>query len=256
VIPAPLLDNVTEVDTPERVRFRYRVAGPARRGLAYLIDLLVRAALALIVGAIVTFAAGIRTGRLREASGGVVLVVLFALEWGYYLLFEVLWNGSSPGKRALSLRVVKEGGFPITVTASVLRNLLRAADFLPLGYVLGLMVMAGDRRFRRLGDHVAGTMVVLEQRVRVAAPVPLEPPATREELEEFPPRPRLTAAERDGIEALLRRKDLSPPRRAELAEMIAPALARRMGVPLRDPVRFVALLLLRASGGGPRERLP
>ncbi len=84
-------------------------------------------------------------------------IVRFILEWGYYVFFETTASGRSPGKRALSLRVVKEGGYPIGFIDSVLRNLLRGADFLPVGYVVGLFAMAGDARFRRLGDRVAGT---------------------------------------------------------------------------------------------------
>src|SRR4029079_7777418 len=89
----------------------------------------------------------------------------------------------SPGKRALSLRVVKEGGYPIGFIDSVLRNLLRGADFLPIGYLIGLFAMAADARFRRLGDRVAGTMVVVEERSRVAAPLTLAPPPTPAELD-------------------------------------------------------------------------
>ena len=78
-----------------------------------------------------------------------LLIVAFVLEWGYYVFFETTGDGRSLGKRALSLRVVKEGGYPIGFIDSVLRNLLRGADFLPFGYVVGLFAMAGDSRFRR-----------------------------------------------------------------------------------------------------------
>ena len=231
------LDNTAEVETPEHVRFRYRVAGPVRRMLAYLIDFLIRAGVLLVLGMIVAIALG-----GSEAVSGVILVCAFILEWGYYVFFETISDGRSPGKRALSLRVVKEGGFPISFMDSVLRNLMRGADFLPVGYVIGLFVMAGDSRFRRLGDRVAGTLVVVEERARVAAPLTITPPPTAAELEGFPQRPPLSASERETLELYLRRVDLTAARREELAQMIAPVLAQRIGVSVKDPVRFLALL--------------
>jgi len=237
------LDNTAEVETPEHVRFRYRVAGPVRRMLAYLIDLLIRAGVLLVLGVIIAIALG-----GREAVMGVLLVCAFVLEWGYYVFFETIGDGRSPGKRALALRVVKEGGYPIGFIDSVLRNLLRGADFLPVGYLIGLFAMAADGRYRRLGDRVAGTMVVVEERSRVAPPLVVSPPPTAAEMEAFPSRPPLTAWERETLELYLRRVDLTPARRAELAEMIAPALSQRIGVPVRDPVRFLALLHHRIAG--------
>jgi uncharacterized RDD family membrane protein YckC len=232
------LDNTAEVETPELVRFRYRVAGPVRRALAYLVDLLIRAALLALLWVIASLA----LGNEGKASVGVMLLIVFLLEWGYYVAFETMRDGRSPGKRALSLRVVKDGGFPIGFIDSVLRNLLRAADFLPVGYVLGVLLMAGDSRFRRIGDRVAGTLVVLEERVNVGAPVALDPPATTDELERLPPRPQLSAAEREALDLFVRRTDLTKIRRIELAETVAPALARRLGARFDDPVRFLALL--------------
>jgi len=231
------LDNTAEVETPEHVRFRYRVAGPVRRMLAYLLDLLIRLGVLFVLGLIVAVALG-----GSEAVTGVLLLSAFVLEWGYYVFFETIGDGRSPGKRALSLRVVKEGGYPIGFIDSVLRNLLRGADFLPVGYVIGLFAMATDSRFRRLGDRVAGTMVVVEERARVAPPLTLSPPPLPIELEVLPQRPPLSAWERETLELFLRRVDLTGPRREELAQMIAPALAQRMGVKVNDPVRFLALL--------------
>jgi uncharacterized RDD family membrane protein YckC len=232
------LDNTAEVETPELVRFRYRVAGPVRRALAYLIDLLIRGAVLTVLLVIASLA----LGSEGKASLGVMLVLMFLLEWGYYVAFETAQDGRSPGKRALSLRVVKEGGFPVGFIDSVLRNLLRAADFLPVGYVLGVLLMAGDSRFRRLGDRVAGTLVVLEERATVGAPVALDPPATADELERLPPRPQLSADEREALDLFVRRTDLTKIRRIELAETVEPALARRLGARFDDPVRFLALL--------------
>ena len=166
------LDTTIDVETPEHIRFRYRAAGPARRALAYLLDLLVRAVIGTVL-ALVAQTLGLLTNL--GASGGLLLLVLFALEWGYYVVFESLWSGRTVGKRALNLRVVREGGHPVTFVDSLLRNLLRAADFLPVMYVLGALVMIGDSRFRRLGDRVAGTQVVVEEPTQVVAQLVLSP---------------------------------------------------------------------------------
>ena len=233
------LDTTTEVETPEHIRFRYRAAGPSRRALAYLIDFLIRIALGFVL-AVVAMIAGVGAGA---GAGGLVLLGLFLLEWGYYVLFEVLWGGRTLGKRVMSLRVVREGGYPITFVDSLLRNLLRAADFLPAMYAIGLFSMVRDARFRRLGDLVAGTLVVVEEPTRVSAPIEISPPPSTEELASIPARPRLRGDELEAIEAFLRRRGtLSPAREEELALMIAPTLSQRYGIDVRDPVRLLALV--------------
>ena len=183
-------------------------AGPVRRMLAYLLDLLIRAGVLLVLGLVVAIALG-----GSEAVMGVLLICAFVLEWGYYVFFETIGDGRSPGKRALSLRVVKEGGYPIGFIDSVLRNLLRGADFLPVGYLIGLFTMAADSRFRRLGDRVAGTMVVVEERSRVAAPLTLNPPPTARELEGLPAAPATQRLGTRDARALppARRSDRRPP---------------------------------------------
>jgi uncharacterized RDD family membrane protein YckC len=243
------LDNTVEVETPEHVRFRYHVAGPTRRAWAYLIDCLIRIGVFLAIELLMYLATGGHGWSAKAIAGGGGLLFLFLIEWGYFVIFEGWWNGTTPGKRLLKLRVVKEGGYPLSFADAVLRNLLRTADFLPVGYLLGLLVMSWDGRFTRLGDRAAGTMVVIEDPVRVAPPVTLEPPATPAELESFPPHVVLSLPEREAISLLLRRRDLSPARRIELAEMIAPSLARRLNLKPGDPVRFLALLYDVAVGG-------
>lgn len=250
-----LLDNTVEVETPEHVRFRFRVAGPTRRAWAYLIDLLVRAGVLLGIEVVLLLA----TGQHLRSSGAVFtsgsLLALFLIEWGYYVAFEALWNGTTPGKRALRLRVVKEGGYPLSFMDVVLRNLLRTVDFLPVGYLLGILVMTWDGRFARLGDRAAGTMVMIEDPVRVAPPILLEPPPTAAEIEAFPHRFGIPLPEREAIELLLRRRDLSPARRLELAEMIAPTLERRLGAKCDDAVRFLALVYHLAVGSAASSRI-
>ncbi|MCX4243949.1 RDD family protein [Paraliomyxa miuraensis] len=251
------LDTIASVDSPEQVRFEYRVAGPARRALAYVIDLLIKAAVLIVLGGLLVVG-GVKYDQLTGWSMGVYAVVAFAMEWGYNVLFESLTSGRTPGKRVLRLRVVKEGGHPIGFIDALLRNLLRAADFLPSGYALGVVVMGLDPRFRRLGDLMAGTMVVVEEHSHLGAAVRLSPPPTPQELAAMPSAARLEPAEREALDLFVRRLDrLGPARADELAGLVLPRFADRLpaaatgipssGSPRTGPARWLALLYLRAT---------
>jgi hypothetical protein len=177
-----------------------------------------------------------------------VLVVFFGLEWAYYVACELWMNGQSLGKRALGLRVVSSAGLSIGLRESLLRNLLRGADFLPNLYVVGLLVMCSDSKFRRIGDLAAGTMVISERGEGALPAIALVPPPTPEELGGLPARVLLSADELDALDLFMRRREaLSTARAAELASLVAPSLARRFGVAYVDPVRFVGLLYHRAT---------
>jgi uncharacterized RDD family membrane protein YckC len=148
-----------EVISTEKVPFHYRVAGPGSRFLAWLIDLLTEA-LFLIAGSfyLITLEQG------RQGLGvALMLVWSFLVTWGYFVCFEWLWHGQTPGKRALGIRVISREGTSVTFVQSALRNILRIADALPVPpfcYGLGLAVAACNRESRRLGDLAAGTLVV------------------------------------------------------------------------------------------------
>ncbi|MGH1346267.1 MAG: RDD family protein [Nannocystales bacterium] len=244
---ATALDTTVDVETPEHVTFRVHVAGPSRRAVAYGVDLMIRGVV-LIVLALVAEMAG-ETVDFENASVGVLLVVMFSLEWGYYILFESLWSGQTPGKRMLSLRTVKESGVPLTFLDAVLRNLLRGADWLPAFNVVGLVVMSVDGRFRRLGDMVAGTMVVQEAKGRLGSALVISPAPTPAEIEAIPASVRLSAVEMDVLESFLRRVGtLSPARELELAQMVAPMFAQRCGARYDHAVRFLGALFVRAGG--------
>lgn len=241
------IDTVTEVDTPERIQLACRVAGPAQRAAAYAIDLAVRGlvlAACTLVGAML----GVLNTEWKGYGLGFLMVVMFALEWAYYVGCELLMSGQSWGKRALGLRVVSSDGLAIGLRESLLRNLLRAADFVPNVYVLGLIVMCGDARFRRLGDMFAGTMVISERGDGALPAIALTPPPTPVELGALPARVELSAEELDALDLFMRRKATSSaPRAAELAAIVAPLLARRLGLTYSDPVRFIGLLYHRAT---------
>jgi uncharacterized RDD family membrane protein YckC len=121
-----------------------------------VLDWLVRLAVLYVVGTIAGFLGGIGVAFW--------MILLFALEWFYPVVFELTPSGASPGKRAYGLRVVMDTGLPVTPAASVTRNLLRAADFLPFLYGFAIVSMLLRRDCKRLGDIAAATMVVHEPR--------------------------------------------------------------------------------------------
>lgn len=162
-------DKVTVI-APERVELSYELAGIGSRFLANLIDTLLQVlAIALIVGIFLILGLGgvlKNIFAVRYAHWMVALMILagFSILWGYYIYFEVMFNGQSPGKKLIRIRVLRDGGFPITVTEAMIRNLMRFVDFLPAYYALGVIVMFFNRQYKRLGDFAAGTIVVKERR--------------------------------------------------------------------------------------------
>ena len=270
-----LIDTDVAIDTPEHIVFRHRVAGPGRRALAHVLDQIL-CGLIVFVGALVVLlvmaAVGSQFGFMEAmgAAQGILLVVLFVVEWVYFVAFEAI-KGASPGKLALGMKVLTTTGQPIGFSHAALRNLLRAADAMPLPYAAGiitafahtlsflypagLIAMLLTRRFQRIGDLVAGTMVVVLERTDRAHPIEVPPP-TPDEAAQLPPVLALDADERSALELFLRRKRLGPGREMELAEMLAPTLARRHGVWLPNPVRLLALLYDRARSSGRGEGPP
>ncbi|HYN77243.1 MAG TPA: RDD family protein [Lamprocystis sp. (in: g-proteobacteria)] len=146
----PPLDTVRLNETPEGVDLGLRPAGPAVRALALVLDGAIRLALYLAITLPLA---------LAGFGSGILLVSVFLLEWVYPVVFEVC-TGATPGKRAMGLAVVHDDGTPVGLPASAIRNLLRAVDFLPILYGVGLVSTLSDRDFRRLGDLAAGTLVV------------------------------------------------------------------------------------------------
>jgi uncharacterized RDD family membrane protein YckC len=242
------LDTTTSVDTPERVRFQQRLAGPGRRAAAWMLDGTIKAILLLVVGLAVALATWSSTW-MAGLGAGALSVAVFFLDWGYGAVAETLMSGRTPGKLAFGLRVVRTNGAPATFPDFVLRNLLRAVDWLPVGFGIGALVMLFDSRFRRIGDLLAGTVVVVEERGRVLAQVVVDPPVTSVERQALPPAVRLTRDELLVIEAFLRRRrNLSAERAEELAALLGPALSKRTGVEGPTWERVLTLAYARATG--------
>lgn len=267
------LDTDVAIETPEHIVFRYRVAGPSRRFFAFLLDLIICYTSFTIIAVIVTIvavgvAAVSHAAESTVGAGvGFLLVLLFAIQWVYFVVLEA-WRGRTPGKSALGLRVMSTTGRPIGFRAAALRNILRAADAMPLPIAGGLLSVAGlasmswTSRFQRLGDLVAGTIVIVAERATATAPLLLWPPAQPYELAQLPDDVSLDADERQAIEMFLRRRArLGRARELELASMIAGPLAERFAFRGQDPSRTLALLYDRAANAGridapPSSRTP
>ncbi|MEO8797042.1 MAG: RDD family protein [Polyangiaceae bacterium] len=257
------LDTDIAIETPEHIVFRHRVAGPARRSFAYFIDLLICYGSVILVAIAISLVAyglsgtGDKVSGLAAASMGFILLLMFCAEWVYFVAWETT-AGRSPGKMLCGLYVVTSEGRPIGFSQSMLRNVLRAADMLPFGYLVGVVAMMCTKRFQRLGDLVGGTMVIVGNRNAARAqPIILYPPASSEELTAFPEVVRLDADERSAIELFLRRKrSLGVAREHELAEMLVEPLGKRYDFTRRDPARVLALLYELAMNAGRNDAPP
>ena len=204
-------DTQHSVDTPEGIALKLATAGPVPRALAFVIDQLIR------IGAFIALAFVLP--QLGNFGFGLFLISLFLIEWFYPVLFEVLNNGQTPGKAAMGLRVLHDDATPVSWGASMTRNILRAVDFLPFFYGFGLVSCLLTRDFKRLGDLVAGTVVVYATR-RAAAPT----------LPDIKPQSPGFALQQDEQQAILsfaeRSPQLTEERAAELANLTGELVAR------------------------------
>ena len=153
----------------------YDIAGIGSRFIAALLDTIIISITFLIILIPGTFGATFIVKLIFSALGrpthGLEVWVLagtgllsFLVIAFYYVLFEAFWHGQTPGKRKLGVRVIRDGGHPLTFSASMTRNLIRLIDFLPAYYVIGILVIFIDPKSRRLGDLAAGTIVIKEQK--------------------------------------------------------------------------------------------
>jgi uncharacterized RDD family membrane protein YckC len=258
-------EEFLDIGTPENVVFGYEVAGIGSRFLAALVDTALIGLLLLITNfvlLVVASAAGQSPGTGDDAARWFIAflgLISFLILWGYYIFFELFWNGQSPGKRLVGLRVIRGDGSPIGLVESIVRNLIRIIDFLPLYYGIGVVAMFVSRRAQRLGDLAAGTLVVYDRGMVTleslahgpaaawtSATAPPEGPLAHLPLE------RLRPADVALAERFLQRRGQLINQR-QLADELAGGLLARMEVPAEQALQFSAIDLLRvvaASRGG------
>jgi uncharacterized RDD family membrane protein YckC len=238
--------------TPERVSLQYDIAGIGSRGAAVLVDTALQVIALIVLFVAITagfyaFVLGMVTrggatpiaGSENEAGAwmiGLFALTVFLVTGGYFILFEILWSGQTPGKRLVGLRVIRENGYPIRPVDAVIRNLVRVVDWLPFIYGIGVLTMLLNKRSRRMGDFASGTIVVREGS-RGPGLMPLMSDVGELSARGF------TLSNSDATllrDFLLRRAGMHPRARAELARRLAASLAQRYGLRLEsDPEVFL-----------------
>ena len=202
-----MLDTSYRIEIPGGINLEAQVVGPIPRFFAFAIDLGIRGIIIFVMSIV-----SIPFGSFG-LGGGFFLIFLFVIEWLYPVLFEVYSRGQTPGKKMLGISVINDDLSPVTLGTSMVRNLLRTVDFLPLFYLVGLVTMLSNRRFQRLGDLAAGTLVI-------SVPESAKP-AAMEEIVPLAPSTSLLRTEQSSIIDFLQRSNqLSEPRQQELASIL------------------------------------
>ncbi len=246
----PSTSNVDQytLETPENIEVEFELAGLGSRFCAMLID-----SLLIAVGLFAVFLLFVFLGVdadtwfysrqwVRWLEAALLAIAMVLLFEGYFILFEWLMRGQTPGKRQMRIRVIRDDGTAVTVNEVLLRNILRIVDFLPFGYALGTLVMFPSPLCKRLGDLAAGTIVVKEGQLDYRAEAdkkqhfvtPLVKAANTE----------LTAEERRLLTGFLQRRiELLPKARRDLAERLAAPLYVKYGGQHGDAERYLERLV-------------
>jgi uncharacterized RDD family membrane protein YckC len=239
-------EEVLIIETPERVPLHFALASIGNRFLACALDHAVQVLVLVLIFLTSLIIANATSAGLERAIGSapkwvyaVMIVLLFLILAGYFAFFEWIWSGQTPGKRWMKLRVIREDGRPITFWEASVRNLLRSLDMMPLPfYSIGLICVFMNGRDQRVGDMVAGTVVVREREAEAPhfAQVfasPVSDPALRRS---FKPVDfianinSLTEAEIQVVETFLRR-------RWDLADVPRQWMAWRVALPILYKLR-------------------
>jgi uncharacterized RDD family membrane protein YckC len=157
-------ENIDKViiDTPEQVQLEFPLAGVGSRFMALFVDTLIQfVAVILLLIALAILGAGFSlTPELGKWMLALYIFLGFLVYWGYFAIFETVWKGQTPGKRQAGIRVIRDSGREITIKEAIGRNLLRSIDMLPGVYAVGVTSIFVSPQNKRLGDYVAGTVVV------------------------------------------------------------------------------------------------
>ena len=232
-----MIDDSYDLRTPEQIDLQYDLAGLGSRFMALTIDMLIQGAVVAALVAVFGLGGAIFAVSFRDLLGrdgflvlsvglAVAVLLIFLFTWGYFLIFELIWNGQTPGKRVAGIRVLTTRGEPVTLVHALVRNLLRLVDMLPTSYMIGVICILVTRRGQRLGDLAAGTVVVRERHAELPRTLPPLDPALA-----LPPHlvgafsPEDVRLARD---FLLRAPYLRAERRIQLGRQIAATLRARL----------------------------
>ncbi|HWG17086.1 MAG TPA: RDD family protein [Acidobacteriaceae bacterium] len=267
----PGVGDQLSIATPELVAIEFPLAGLGSRFVAVLLDYLLQAAVVIILTIVfLVLLSGLSSravgGTGASAAGGdlstkwtiaILIAIPFLLEWAYFALFEAFWHGQTPGKRIMKIRVIQQTGRPVSLFESLGRNLVRIIDMLPTAYAIGVICMFITKSQQRLGDLIAGTLVVHERPLEaplesigssrtftsgVFQPAVAAPPPRVSQLPTDAVA-RLTMADLQTLEHYLaRRLDVPMETRAMLAARISQNIAQKMNYAIPDGMHQEAFL--------------
>jgi uncharacterized RDD family membrane protein YckC len=230
------MDRSVEVRTPESVAFAYQLAGLGSRFLAVVADIVLQYLLLLVV----FFGLALLADRLAKLPGGhappshfatnvgigIVIFIVFMILFGYFILFEAFWNGQTPGKKLLGIRVLRDGGYPIDFSASLIRNLIRVGEMILGFYLIAAISALISSENKRVGDFAAGTIVVRDARL----PAPAAIVESLLEMPSYAATTFLAGEERELVHRFIERRETLPaPQRAQLAAQLAARVRPRVG---------------------------
>ena len=225
------LDKLS-IDTPEQVALDFSLASIGSRFLALAVDSLIQGGVALVVvllAAVATLISGRSFATVSPWALAIVILSWFLITQGYFAMFEAVWNGQTPGKRVVGLRVISVTGRPISVFEAILRNVVRIADQLPGIYAFGIVSIFVTERNQRLGDLAAGTVVVHERGVESEDGMGLDDDAAAAVT--MHGAAKLSAEEISVLQLFLRRRaQLGDGERLRMSRQLAARLRDRLGI--------------------------
>lgn len=164
------MEQQTNIKTPEFVSLQFQIAGLGSRATALITDMIILLIVntLIIVSLVLATETDLYLSLVNIDSGllfAAIIILFFIINFGYYIVFEFFWGGKTIGKRLIGIRVIQDNGHPITLLSSIIRNLLRLIDSLPIAYFIGMLFVFFHGQHKRLGDLAAGTLVVHEGRI-------------------------------------------------------------------------------------------
>lgn len=231
------MDRTLSVKTPESIAFSYELAGLGSRFLAVIVDLIIQGVIfgAIVWGIVLLAASQPRTHVVSAVSTkfaeslaiAFIVTLVFIIFFGYFIVFEAFWNGLTPGKKLMGLRVVRDGGYPLDFTGAAIRNLIRVGEATLGFYAISAVACIASPENKRLGDMAAGTLVVRDSPVASLS-------ALVAQSEEAPRSGMLSDKEHAIIDQFVaRRAALAPAVRAQLAARIAAQVRSRVSYDLQ-----------------------
>ncbi len=231
------MDRDIDVRTPESIAFRYDLAGLGSRFLAVVVDMMIQIVLViLIIWGLASLGSGAKHDTFMPVQRvdawamsiayAFIYILIFMIFYGYFILFEAFWNGQTPGKKLLGIRVVRDGGYPVDFGAAFLRNLIRIAEMILGFYATSIVATLMSNENKRIGDYVAGTIVVRD--AKLAKPLTF--------------RDAIAAGVRSGSGAYITDEERT---------LIDRYLARRSGMEYHVRVRLASEIAQRVRGRAP-----